>query len=106
HRGRFLLGYSPAGERPRAQRQDHRGQRMEIAQRRNANRIRHVFGEQSLQYYQQDGSGSRSFNVDYMDISRTLVERNDWLRNVGLLWLAIGAVMTAFKWIGGESGVP
>lgn len=82
---------------------------MEIAQRRNANRIRYVFGEQSLQYHQQDGSGSRSFSVDYMDISRdrqTLVERNDWLRNVGLLWLALGAVMTAVNWIGGESGVP
>ena len=82
---------------------------MEIAQRRNANRIRYVFGEQSLQYQLQDGSGSRSFSVDYMDISRdrqTLVERNDWLRNVGLLWLALGAVMTAVNWIGGESGVP
>lgn len=82
---------------------------MEIAQRRNANRIRYVFGEQNLQYQLQDGSGSRSFSVDYTDISRdrqTLVERNDWLRNVGLLWLALGVVMTAVEWIGGEVGVP
>lgn len=82
---------------------------MEIAQRRNANRIRYVFEETSLQYQLQDGSGSRSFSVDYTDISRdrqTLVERNDWLRNVGLLWLALGVVMTAIKWIGGEGGVP
>ncbi|GHA72080.1 hypothetical protein [Cognatilysobacter bugurensis] len=74
---------------------------MEIKQRRNSNRIRYVFGEDELQYQWEDGSGSRSFSVPYTDISRdrqTLVERNAWLRNVGLLWLAIGAGTTAINW--------
>lgn len=107
-RGKWL-GYSPAGGAHRRSRKHLRGLQMEISQRRNANRIRFTFGEASLQYQQQDGSGSRSFSVDYVDISRdrqTLVERNDWLRNVGLLWLAIGAVMTAINWIGGNWGMP
>lgn len=74
---------------------------MEIWQRRNSNRIRYVFGEDALQYQWEDGSGCRSFSVPYTDISRdrqTLTERNAWLRNVGLLWLAIGAVTTAITW--------
>src|SRR3546814_1877368 len=48
-------------------------------------------------------SGSRSYSVPYTDISRdrqTLVERNQWLGNVGLLWLLLGAGLTAFSFMG------
>jgi hypothetical protein len=78
---------------------------MEIRQRRNSNRIRYVFGEDELQYSLEDTSGSRSFSVPYTDISRdrqTLVERNQWLGNVGLLWLALGAVLTIVSFVGGK----
>jgi hypothetical protein len=78
---------------------------MEIRQRRNSNRIRYVFGEGELQYSLEDTSGSRSFSVGYTDISRdrqTLVERNQWLGNVGLLWLALGAVLTIVSFVGGK----
>jgi hypothetical protein len=78
---------------------------MEIRQRRNSNRIRYVFGEDELQYSLEDTSGSRSFSVAYTDISRdrqTLVERNQWLGNVGLLWLALGAVLTVISFVGGK----
>lgn len=74
---------------------------MELQQNRNSNKIRFVFGEDELQYAWQDASGGRSFSVRYTEISRdrqTLVERNAWLRNVGLLWLAIGAVTTTIAW--------
>lgn len=82
---------------------------MEIKQRRNSNRVRYVFSEDELQYHWEDGSGGRSFSVPYTDISRdrqTLVERNAWLRNVGLLWLGIGAVTTAIAWFGRNEFVP
>jgi hypothetical protein len=78
---------------------------MEIRQRRNSNRLRYVFGEDELQYSLEDTSGSRSFSVAYTDISRdrqTLVERNQWLGNVGLLWLALGAVLTIVSFVGGK----
>ena len=74
---------------------------MDIEQKRHSNRIRYVFAEDEVQYSLQDSSGSRSFSVPYTDISRdrqTLVERNAWLRNAGLLWLALGAVYTAVVW--------
>lgn len=74
---------------------------MEIQQKRNSNRTKFEFGEEELRYHVQDSSGSRSFSVAYTDISRdrqTLQERNAWLRNAGLLWLALGALVTVMRW--------
>jgi len=76
---------------------------MEIRQQKNSNKIRFAFGEEALDYSLEDGSGSRSYSVSYTDISRdrqTLVERNKWLGNVGLLWLVLGAGLTAFSFVG------
>ncbi|RYZ71996.1 MAG: hypothetical protein EOP91_09360 [Lysobacteraceae bacterium] len=76
---------------------------MEIKQSRHSNRIRYVFGEDEVQYSLQDGSGSRSFSVQYTEISRdrqVLEERNQWLRNVGLLWLLLGGGMTVGSLLG------
>lgn len=76
---------------------------MEISQKKNANRIRFAFGEDAVNYSLEDGSGSRSYSVPYLDISRdrqTLVERNQWLGNVGKLWLLLGAALTAFSVMG------
>jgi len=82
---------------------------VEIQQNRHSNRIRYTFGEDEVQYSLQDSSGSRSFSVPYTDISRdrqTLVERNQWLRNVGLLWLALGAVITGATLFGEQKFAP
>lgn len=82
---------------------------MEIKQSRNSNRTRYEFGADRLHYQLQDTSGSRSFSVAYTDISRdrqTLEERNQWMRNAGILWLALGAAVTAANWIGGKGGMP
>ena len=82
---------------------------MEVRQKRNSNRITYVLGDEELQYSLQDSTGSRSFSVPYVDISRdrqSLVERNAWLRNAGLLWLALGAVITAAAWFGNGAFKP
>lgn len=76
---------------------------MEIRQQKNSNKIRFAFGEDALDYSIEDGSGSRSYSVAYTEISRdrqTLVERNEWLGNVGMLWLLLGAGLTAFSFMG------
>ena len=78
---------------------------MEIRQHKNSNKIRFAFGDDALDYSLEDGSGSRSYSVAYTQISRdrqTLVERNQWLGNVGLLWLALGAVLTAVSFMDGN----
>jgi hypothetical protein len=78
---------------------------MEIAQKKHSNRVRYVFGDDELDYQLQDSSGSRSFSVGYAGISRdrqTLVERNQWLRNVGLLWILLGGVFTGISLTGDQ----
>ena len=86
-----------------------RGFTLEIKQSRHSNRIGFVFKDDELQCSLTDSSGSRSFSVPYTDISRdrqTREERNQWLRNVGLLWIAIGVFDTATAWFGRQSFVP
>lgn len=79
---------------------------MDISQKKHSNRIRYVFGEDALDYRLEDSSGSRTFSVPYADLGRdrqTLVERNAWLRNVGLLWIVLGAALTGLS-LSGEHG--
>jgi len=80
---------------------------MEISQKKFSNKIRYVFGEDDVAYHVEDGSGSRSFSVAYSEIGRdrqTLVERNLWLRNVGLLWIGLGVVFTGLS-LSGDDGL-
>ena len=52
-----------------------------------------------------DGN-TRTYQVEYAQLSRdreSLVDRNTWLRNVGLLWVALGGVVTAISFIEAES---
>lgn len=74
---------------------------MEIAQKRGSSHTRYKFHEDRVEYSWKDSSGSRSFSVQYTDISRDrqgLTERNVWFRNVGILWLLIGGVQLAVTW--------
>lgn len=74
---------------------------MEIAQKRNSNRIRYVFEDDKLRYAIADGSGRREFSVRYDQISRemqSLEERSTWFRNAGALWLLLGLVLTTLDW--------
>lgn len=78
---------------------------MDIQQKKFSHSARFEFGEDELRYTQKDGSGSRSFSLPYTAISRdrqTLEVRNDWLRNVGLLWILLGAGLTAMAWFGDQ----
>ena len=82
---------------------------MEIKQRAQSNRITYAFEDDRIRYAWQDSSGSRSFTVGYAEISRdrqTLVERNPWLRNAGLFWMALGLLLTAFGYYEQKSLVP
>lgn len=73
---------------------------MEIAQKRFGATTRYVFQEDRVEYAWKDSSGSRSFSVRYVDISRdrqTLTERNVWLRNAGWFWTAFGVLLLAIS---------
>ena len=77
---------------------------MEVQQRHGATRLRYRLDTDSVEYRVEDSSGSRTFNVAYTELSRDrqeLVERNEWFRNAGMLWMLIGVVFTALSF-GGE----
>lgn len=74
---------------------------MEIAQKRGLAKTRYVFNDERVEYAWQDSSTSRSFSVPYTEISRdrqTLTERNAWYRNLGVIWLLIGALLIVVSW--------
>ena len=82
---------------------------MEIKQKVQSCRADYVFEDDRLRYSWQDSSGSRSFAVGYGEVSRdrqTLVERNAWLRNAGLLWVGIGLILTAVRYYDKHQLVP
>ena len=77
---------------------------MEVQQRHGATRLRYRLDTDSVEYRVEDSSGSRTFNVAYTELSRDrqeLLERNEWFRNAGMLWMLIGVVFTALSF-GGE----
>ena len=80
------------------------GHCVEVQQRHGATRLRYRFDTDSVEYRVEDSSGSRTFNVAYTELSRDrqeLLERNEWFRNAGMLWMLIGVVFTALSF-GGE----
>ncbi|MBM7074676.1 hypothetical protein JQC92_22140 [Shewanella sp. 202IG2-18] len=67
---------------------------MELTQKKSSNQTSFEFGDEKLKYSIKDSSGKRTFSTDYGSISDDgfdeLEERNDWFRNVGVLWVLIG----------------
>jgi hypothetical protein len=85
------------------------GVALEIRQKSQSYKADYVFEEDRLRYAWQSNSGSRSFSIGYGEISRdreSLVERNAWLRNAGLLWIAIGLLLTIVKYTDKHEIVP
>ncbi|MEZ5894648.1 MAG: hypothetical protein R3C58_16075, partial [Parvularculaceae bacterium] len=54
-----------------------------------------TFEERELKHRVRDNSGEINFSVEYAQIPanrRIVFNRNNWLRNVGLIWVAIGVL--------------
>ena len=70
---------------------------MDKSQKRFSNRTGFTFGEDALEYTIKDGTGRRTFSVDYAGISTDtgeIEERNDWYRNVGFFWVLVGVFLS------------
>jgi hypothetical protein len=72
-----------------------------VSQRWLLNKTEYTFGEDKLAFLIATGSSTQSFNVPYDSINLENVtyfeERNAWLRNVGLLWILLGAIFIIMK---------
>lgn len=79
---------------------------MEISQKKRSTRLKFSFNDDSFNYAYKDRAGSGDIDVRYVEFptkSAVSIERNDWLRNIGLLWCAIGALQLAYAIGAGES---
>ena len=77
-------------------------EKLEFRQKRMANHVRFEFESAELKYSIRDNSGERELRVDYANVPRTtrrVFERNNWLRNVGLLWCALGVISIGLSFI-------
>jgi hypothetical protein len=71
---------------------------MELQQKRLGNVHTFTFGETHLTFRYKDRKGEGEFEVAYSEVPEkhsVVIEANDWLRNVGLLWCAIGGLQVA-----------
>ncbi len=67
-----------------------------IEQKRFSSRTRFEFGRDEFGYTLHADGSTRSYRLEYADLSRdreTLVERSSWWRNVGVIWMALGAIL-------------
>jgi hypothetical protein len=73
-----------------------------------ATRTAFTLGEEELAYEHQDNSGAWSLEIDYAKIPgkrRSVFQRNNWLRNVGFIWVALGAIQIGLAVAGGGASL-
>ncbi len=73
---------------------------MTITQKKASNTATFVFHEDELHYTIKEPAGTSSFKIEYEDFpdeSSELEERRVWFRNVGVLWIIIGAIQIYFQ---------
>ena len=68
---------------------------MEYKQKRFATFAEFTFEDDDLTYRIKDNSGDVEFSIPYANIpwsNRKVFDRNNWLRNIGLIWCVIGLI--------------
>lgn len=81
---------------------------MEFAQKRMATQTWFTFGERELKHRVRDNSGEIEFSIEYGAIpaqKRIVFSRNNWLRNIGVIWCVLGVIMIGLDVMGGAAGI-
>lgn len=77
---------------------------MELSQRRLFEKTKFLFKDDGFDYTVKDRSGTASFFTKYLDLNFSaqsqLIQRNEYFRNLGFIWVALGLISLA---IGGGS---
>lgn len=72
---------------------------MEVIQKKGKNKYTFSLEDEQFNYTYEDSSSKGDVDVDYGDLPLKIseqVEQNEWLRNVGLLWIGIGVFQSAY----------
>jgi len=79
---------------------------MEFTQKKLSNKSTFTFQDDYFNFACEDKSGATDYDIHYGDVpqkSSLLIEQNEWLRNVGLLWIAIGLFEFGYALYAGNS---
>lgn len=82
---------------------------MKIEQKKFSTRTSFSFEDDGITYEIRDASGTTSFRSDYEDVSfetSFFEERNVWFRNVGYVWLALGAFWSWLRFQSDRTFIP
>ena len=66
---------------------------MEIKQKKKSNKHTFTFHDDYFNFAYEDKSGSGDIDMNYADFpkkSSIQIEQNEWLRNAGYFWMALG----------------
>ncbi|KZN52768.1 hypothetical protein N474_22625 [Pseudoalteromonas luteoviolacea CPMOR-2] len=72
---------------------------MEIVQKKRSVKHTFTFEKDHFNFAYKDKSGSGDTDFNYADFPKKCIikiEQNDWLRNVGFLWIALGAIQLGY----------
>ena len=72
---------------------------MEVVQKKGKNKYTFSFGQERLNYAYEEASGKGDVDLYYGDLSKKSsesIEQNEWLRNVGVLWIVIGVFQSVY----------
>ncbi len=72
---------------------------MEIVQKKRSNKLVFTLNDENFNFALKDKSGEDDVDLNYADFpqkSSLRIEENEWLRNVGCLWCALGAFQLGY----------
>jgi len=72
---------------------------MEMTQKKGSVKHSITFSEEKFNFSYQDKTGSGDSDINYIDLpvkSSISIQQNEWLRNVGYLWCAVGVLQLGF----------
>lgn len=72
---------------------------MEVIQKKGKNKHTFRLGQEQFEYAYEDASGKGDAEIYYGDLPlkrSEQIEQNDWLRNVGVLWILLGLFQSGY----------
>jgi len=74
---------------------------MKFKQSKSGNKLLFKFSDKQLHYEYKYSDGSGNYDISYADFpskSHTIIEQNDWCKNVGTLWILLGIGLNVYRY--------
>ena len=74
---------------------------MKFKQSKSGYKLIFTFNDNKLHYAYKASDGFGDYDINYADFSsksHTIIEQNDWCKNVGTLWILLGIVLNLYRY--------